>query len=44
MQIELILLDDYTDSPFNPRIMYEKGDPAFESLKKSIDQFDFCNR
>jgi len=41
MKIELIRLDDYVDSPFNPRIMFKEGDPAFDSLSKSVDEFDF---
>ncbi|MCX5698980.1 MAG: DNA methyltransferase [Candidatus Omnitrophica bacterium] len=41
MRIEQILLDDYVDSPDNPRIMFKKGDPAFESLSQSIDEFDY---
>lgn len=44
MQIELILLDNYTDFPFNRRIMQERGYPEVESRKKSINQFDFYNR
>ena len=41
MKIELIRLDDYVDSPFNPRIMFKEGDPAFDTLRKSVDEFDF---
>jgi len=37
---ELISLDDYVDSPYNPRIMFKEGDPVFESLSRSIDEFD----
>ena len=37
---ELISLDDYVDSPYNPRIMFKEGDPVFESLSQSIDEFD----
>lgn len=41
MKIELVRLDDYVDSPFNPRIMFKEGDPAFDTLRKSVDEFDF---
>lgn len=41
MRIEEIVLDDYIDSPTNSRVMYKEGDPVFESISQSIDQFDF---
>jgi DNA modification methylase len=34
-------LDDYIDSPFNPRIKFKEGDFAFDSLSKSIEEFKF---
>ena len=41
MRIVEILLDDYIDSPFNPRIKFKEGDFAFDSLSKSIEEFKF---
>ena len=41
MQIETILLDDYIDSPSNPRIMFKEGDFPFDSLNKSIEEFNY---
>ena len=41
MRFEEIILDDYIDSPTNSRVMYKEGDPVFESISQSIDQFDF---
>lgn len=41
MRIEMINLDDYTDHPDNPRVEYKEGDPPFEAVSKSIDEYDF---
>lgn len=40
MKIEMINLDDYNDSPFNPRVEYRQGDATFEAVNKSIEEFD----
>ena len=40
MKIEMINLDDYNDSPFNPRVEYRQGDAPFEAVNKSIEEFD----
>lgn len=41
MKIETILLSDYKDAPYNPRLDLKPGDPDYEKLKRSIDEFTF---
>jgi len=41
MRIETINLNDFTDHPDNPRVEYQEGDPPFEAVSKSIDEYDF---
>lgn len=41
MKIETILLSDYKDAPYNPRLDLKPGDSDYEKLKRSIDEFGF---
>ena len=41
MNIEQIKLDDYFPSPFNPRRELKPGDSAYESIRRSLDEFDY---
>ena len=41
MDIELIMLKDYQDAPYNPRKDLKPGDPEYQKLTRSIDEFGF---
>lgn len=40
MQFERLPISDLRPAPYNPRIALQPGDPAFEKLKRSLDEFD----
>ena len=40
MKIELIPIDKINPAPYNPRKDLQPGDPEYEKLKKSIQEFD----
>ncbi len=39
MQIERIPIEQINPAPYNPRVDLKPGDPAYEKLKRSIDEF-----
>jgi hypothetical protein len=43
MQIETWSLTDLNPAPYNPRKDLQPGDPEYERLKKSIQQFDYVD-
>jgi len=40
MQIETVPLNQLNPAPYNPRVDLQPGDPAYERLRRSIQEFD----
>lgn len=41
MEIEIIMLSDYAEAPYNPRKNLKPSDPEYQKLERSIDEFGF---
>ena len=40
MEYQRIPISDLQPAPYNPRVALHPGDPAYEKLKRSLDEFD----